>query len=152
MLIGVADDSLKWSDPATAKRAINYTHDLGIKAVRVTVPWQPGQTSLGVQDRRPIDRMILATWGGGLRVVLAVYGKPDDAPRTDLQRNAYCQFAAYLLRRYPGVQDVVIWNEPNSSRFWRPQFSADGTSVAPQDYQALPAATTCCTWPATRST
>ena len=35
--------------------------------------------------------MILATWGGGLRVVLAVYGKPGDAPQTDAaRRRQYC--------------------------------------------------------------
>jgi hypothetical protein len=66
-----------------------------------------------------------------------VYGRPDDAPQNDAQRGAYCQFAASLLRRYPGVNDVVIWNEPNTSRFWRPQFANDGTSVAPAAYEAL---------------
>jgi hypothetical protein len=31
----------------------------------------------------------------------------------------------------------VIWNEPNSSRFWRPQFTPDGTSLAPAAYELL---------------
>jgi hypothetical protein len=137
LLVGVADDTLKWSDKPTAQRAITYSHDLGLRAVRVTVPWTPGQTQLGILDRRPIDRMILATWGGGLRVVLAVYGNADAAPQTDAQRDFYCQFVASLLHRYPGVHDVVIWNEPNSSRFWRPQFGADGRSAAPAAYEAL---------------
>ncbi|MGZ4338311.1 MAG: hypothetical protein ACXVRA_13485, partial [Gaiellaceae bacterium] len=137
LLVGVADDTLKWSDKPTAQRALTYSRDLGLRAVRVTVPWAPGQTRLGVLDRQPVDRMILATWNGGLRVVLAVYGKADDAPQTDAQRDAYCQFVASLLQRYPGVHDVVIWNEPNSSRFWRPQFAADGTSLAPAAYEAL---------------
>jgi hypothetical protein len=70
-------------------------------------------------------------------VVLAVYGRPDDAPQNDVERNAYCQFVASLLHRYPGVGDVVVWNEPNSSRFWRPQFAPDGTSLAPAMYEAL---------------
>ena len=92
--------------------------------MRVTVPWQPGQTRLGVLDRQPVDRMILSTWGGGLRVVLAVYGKAGRRAR-DRPGDAddYCTFVASLLHRYPGVSDVVIWNEPNSSRFWRPQFA-----------------------------
>ncbi|MGE5274058.1 MAG: hypothetical protein ACM3QU_09935 [Verrucomicrobiota bacterium] len=137
LVVGVADDTLKWSDKPTAQRALTYSRDLGLRAVRVTVPWTPGQTRLGVLDRQPVDRMILATWGGGLRVVLAVYGKADDAPQTDAQRDAYCRFVASLLQRYPGVRDVVIWNEPNSSRFWRPQFAADGASLAPAAYEAL---------------
>jgi hypothetical protein len=101
------------------------------------VPWTPGQTRLGVLDRRPIDRMILATWGGGLRVVLAVYGSADAAPQTDAQRDTFCQFVASLLHRYPGVHDVAIWNEPNSSGFWRPQFTPDGRNAAPAAYEAL---------------
>jgi hypothetical protein len=137
LLVGVSDDSLKWSDKPTAQRALGYARDLGIRAVRVTVPWQPGETRLSLLERQPIDHMILATWGGGLRVVLAVYGRPDDAPQTDPQRQAYCQFVGSLLQRYPGVGDVVIWNEPNTSRFWRPQFAADGTSLAPAAYEAL---------------
>ncbi len=137
LLVGVADDSLKWGDKPHALRALGYTRDLGIRAVRVTVPWRPGQTHLPVAQRPPVDRMILATWGGGLRVVLAVYGRPDDAPRTDAGRTAYCMFAASLLRRYPGVNDIVIWNEPNTNRFWRPQFDADGRSVVPAAYEAL---------------
>jgi hypothetical protein len=72
-----------------------------------------------------------------MRVVLAVYGKPDDAPQTEGQRDAYCTYVASLLHRYPGVTDVVVWNEPNSSRFWRPQFAPDGTSLAPAAYEAL---------------
>ena len=137
LLVGVSDDSLKWSDKPTAQRALDYARDLGIRAVRVTVPWQPGETRLSLLERRPIDHMILTTWGGGLRVVLAVYGKADDAPQTDAERDAYCQFVGSLLHRYPGVGDVVIWNEPNSGRFWRPQFAADGTSLAPTAYEAL---------------
>jgi hypothetical protein len=137
LLVGVADDTLKWSDKPTAQRALTYTRDLGLRAIRVTVPWTPGQTRLSVLDRRPIDRMILATWGGGLRVVLAVYGSADAAPQTDAQRDTYCQFVASLLHRYPGVRDIVIWNEPNSSRFWRPQFAPGGRSAAPAAYDAL---------------
>ncbi len=137
LLVGVADDTLKWTDQPRAQLALARTRDLGIRAVRVTVPWQPGETRLGVAERQPVDRMILATWGGGLRAVLAVYGRPDDAPRTAADRDGYCSFVASLLQRYPGVSDVVIWNEPNSGRFWRPQFAADGTSVAPADYEAL---------------
>jgi hypothetical protein len=114
-----------------------YARDLGIRAVRVTVPWRPGETQLAVVDREPVDRMILATWAARFRVVLAVYGRAVDAPQTDADRDGYCTFVANLLHRYPGVVDVVIWNEPNTGRFWRPQFDADGNSAAPAQYEAL---------------
>jgi hypothetical protein len=137
LLVGVADDSLKWNTRPLAQAALGYSRDLGIRAVRVTVAWQAGETRLAVTDRGPVDRMILATWGPRLRVVLSVYGPANAAPQTEAARNTYCTFVASLLRRYPGVNDVVIWNEPNTSRFWRPQFTPDGTSVAPAAYEAL---------------
>ena len=147
LLVGVADDGLKWGNQAQAKHALGFTRDLGIRAVRVTVPWEPGETRLASQDRPPVDRMILATWGGGLRVVLAVYGKAADAPQTDAERRTeYCTFAASLLRRYPGVSDIVVWNEPNTSRFWRPQFDAGReASRRPRTRRCSRAAGTCST-------
>jgi hypothetical protein len=137
LLVGVADDSLKWTGKPAAQTALGYTRDLGLGAVRVTVPWRDGETRLSVLERGPVDRMIVATWGPRLRIVLSVYGTADSAPQTDAERDAYCTFVGSLLRRYPGVNDVVIWNEPNSSRFWRPQFAPDGTSLAPANYEAL---------------
>jgi hypothetical protein len=137
LLVGMDDDTLKWADKPHANATLAYAHDLGTRAMRVTVPWRPGETRLGVVDRVPVDRMILATWAAHFRVVLAVYGRAVDAPQTDSDRNSYCTFVASLLRRYPGVVDVVIWNEANSGHFWRPQFDADGQSVGPAQYEAL---------------
>ncbi|HSS73582.1 MAG TPA: hypothetical protein VLK53_08450 [Gaiellaceae bacterium] len=137
LLVGMDDDTLKWAEKPQAQKTLSYARDLGIRAVRVTVPWHPGDTRLGVDDRIPVDRMILATWAAHFRVVLAVYGAATDAPQTDAARDSYCTFVGNLLRRYPGVVDVVIWNEPNTGRFWRPQFDADGQSVGPANYEVL---------------
>ena len=137
LLVGMDDDTLKWADKPQSNQTLAYARDLGIKAVRVTVPWHPGDTRLSVDDRIPVDQMILSTWAAHFRVVLAVYGRAVDAPQTDDARDSYCAFVASLLRRYPGVVDVVIWNEPNTGRFWRPQFDAGGSSAAPAQYEAL---------------
>lgn len=137
LLVGMDDDTLKWADRSQAQATITYARDLGIRAVRVTVPWRPGATRLAIGDREPVDRMILATWAAHFRVVLAVYGSAGDAPQTEVDRDGYCAFVASLLHRYPGVVDVVIWNEPNTGRFWRPQFDANGKSVGPAQYEAL---------------
>jgi hypothetical protein len=42
-----------------------------------------------------------------------------------------------VLTRFPQVNDVVIWNEPNLRFFWRPQYDAAGTTEAPARYQEL---------------
>jgi hypothetical protein len=137
LLVGMDDDTLKWADKPQAQRTLSYARDLGFRAVRVTVPWHPGDTRLSVDDRIPVDQMILSTWAAHFRVVLAVYGRGADAPQTDAARDSYCAFVGSLLRRYPGVVDVVIWNEPNTRRFWFPQFDANGQSVGPGQYERL---------------
>ena len=82
--------------------------------------------------------MILSTWSGGpARRARGLRQAGRRARRPTRQRNDYCAFVASLLHRYPGVSDVVIWNEPNSSHFWRPQYGPDGTSLAPAAYEAL---------------
>jgi hypothetical protein len=137
LLVGMDDDTLKWADRAESNATLAHARNLGIRAVRVTVPWRPGNTRLSVDDRIPVDQMILSTWAARFRVVLAVYGRATDAPQTNADRDAYCTFVASLLRRYPGVVDVVIWNEPNRGQFWRPQYDTAGNSVAPAQYEAL---------------
>ena len=55
--------------------------------------------------------------GGGrfaVRDQLSASGSPD----------AFADFAAGLARRYPQIQAWEIWNEPNTSFFWRPAVNA----------------------------
>jgi len=133
LFVGIDDDSLKWNPRPAMELAL--MRDLGVSAIRVTVPWAPGETSLTGADRAMLDRVVGAAWG--LRVVVALYGTAADAPRDDAARTAYCATAADLLRRYPSVADVVVWNEPNSARFWQPQAGPDGASLVPAAYEAL---------------
>ena len=58
--------------------------------------------------------------------MLSVYALGDAAPQDDASRDAYCSFVRDALVQVPGINDVVIWNEPNLSYFWKPQFGADG--------------------------
>ena len=97
--------------------------------------WHPGDTQVSAGYQRLLDKLQLDT--GGLRVVVSVYGKPTEAPRTEAARSQYCGFVADLLQNNPTIDDVVIWNDPNDGTFWTPQFNSDGTSASPADYEAL---------------
>jgi hypothetical protein len=132
LLVGIDDDALKWDGSQTV---VPVARDLGVTAIRITTPWPSGESRLGVFEKRILDRAIPAAYG--LRVVLAVYGRPDEAPVDDADRLQFCNYTADLLQQYPTVNDVVIWNEPNVSRFWRPQYAADGSDAAPAAYEAL---------------
>ena len=67
MLIGVDDDGPKWDGSQT----LAVARDLGLTALRITVPWQWGQSLLSDADRGPLDEAILGA--SGIRIVVAVY-------------------------------------------------------------------------------
>jgi List-Bact-rpt repeat protein len=115
--------------------AVQPARDLGARAIRITLQWQPGATVLSLDDIAGIDRAV--TTSPDLRVVVAVYGLAKNAPQSDVARDQYCSYVGNLVSLFPRVRDVLIWNEPNLSFFWKPQFNPDGTSAAPAAYEAL---------------
>jgi hypothetical protein len=73
-----------------------------------------------------------------MRIVLSVAASsPTQAPLDALGRSSYCGYLANIVKRFTTIKDVVVWNEPNLSLFWRPQFNPDGTPAAPKAYEAL---------------
>jgi hypothetical protein len=135
LFVGFADDGPKWDGEASAAPA----RALGASAFRLSVPWTPGESAVSATTASQLDTAIANTYG--LRVVFAVYAESaNDAPVDPGRRAEFCAFTRSLIERYPTVNDVVIWNEPNSSRFWAPQFNANGTGAAPAAYAALLAA------------
>jgi hypothetical protein len=130
--VGADEDSLLWG---SSEQTATVARALGLRSIRITMQWHPGETTVSAGYQRLLDKLQLDT--GGLRVVVSVYGKTTDAPRTDAARSEYCGFVADLLQTNPTIDDVVIWNDPNDGAFWMPQFSTDGTSASPADYAAL---------------
>src|SRR3989454_8162870 len=86
MIVGVTDDTAKWM---TRQDGIVGVHrDLRLMAVRVTIPWRPGQvtpTRLQQVYMHRIARMIQLND----RIVLAVYNRAHFAPVTRRGRNDY---------------------------------------------------------------
>ena len=134
LIVGISDDWFKWRPQVT----LPVARDLGVTAVRITLQWHPNETELSASDRADLDQFVPAAVG--LRVVAAVFGAAEDAPLSAASRESYCGYVSDLLRSYPLINDVVIWNEVNLGFFWRPQFNSDGSSAAPGAYAALLAA------------
>jgi hypothetical protein len=132
LIVGVTEDGLEFEPDATRRDATA----LGLDAVRITFAWRPGETAPDAEQQKELAN---ATRGAGpLRVVLSVFGeKATFAPQTQTARDQYCAFLRSIVARYPAIRDVVVWNEPNKSFFWQPQFNPDGTSAAPAAYEAL---------------
>jgi hypothetical protein len=128
LLIGVHDDSIKWTErPAPILSAMQA---LGLGGMRVTLEWRPGKRHLTGSDHDALRRVVAAK-GYGVRTVLGVFGRATDAPHDPAAREDYCRFVRNVLLRYGEVRDVVIWNEANSDTFWLP------SEGAPADYEAL---------------
>ena len=58
-----------------------------------------------------------------------------------MRRREFAQFAAAVVTKVPGIEDVIVGNEPNLNRFWLPQFNPDGTDAAAPAYETLLAGT-----------
>jgi hypothetical protein len=134
LLVGVVDNSLMWTHQPAPIVAVQ--RDLGLGAIRLSVRWRRDQWSPTSTQVTELNRAVRAG-GGDIRVVLSISGFGADAPHDRLQQDRFCGFAFNLLSRFPTVDDVVIWNETNTSHFWRPQFAEDGTSAAPEEYAGL---------------
>jgi len=120
-VIGVDDDHAKWL--ARPDGLVTEYRQLGLDAVRLTIPWRRGQ-SRPTNVRVYLHRAALLIQRGQ-RVVISVFGKPEDAPVDDLERRQYCDFLHYVFVRIP-FRDVAIWNEANSPQFWPASSGAEG--------------------------
>jgi hypothetical protein len=128
LLVGVADDDLKWTEDT--KTVVANHQALGFKAVRITLNWAPGQTKLDDNGKTHMRRAQAAAKLGH-RVVVGVFGDAAQPPVMPESRTQYCSYLVDALSRAKNVTDVVIWNEANSALFWKPQ------QGAPAYYAAL---------------
>jgi len=129
--------------PTLAGSAQTSFADLGVGAAYVWVHWASGH-ALSDEDVASVTDTVDAL-PPGARVVVGVGGPGlrDGVPATPLDaaaRDEYCGFVRELLDRVPEVRDVVIWNEPNKTAGWAPQYDgaeAGAASRAPAAYVAL---------------
>ena len=127
LLVGVHEDQIKWrTRPNPILPAVRA---LGLDAMRVTLAWRPGRRNASVRTHHELRRMVAAN-RHGVRIVLGVYGRADDAPSTPGEREDYCRYVRNILLRYSEIRDVVIWNEANSDAFWRPDAGAPAAYAA----------------------
>jgi hypothetical protein len=129
MFVGVSDDAFEWHTTALAATA----RDLGLHAIRVSLTWGPGERALTSGDAATLTKVI--NGDPGMRIVLSAFNQ-GDPPLDDSDRDAYCSYLGDAITRFPQINDVVIWNEPNLSAFWRPQFGPAG-QTAPEQYELL---------------
>ena len=133
---GVAEDEGK--SPADAGLAFFSTlKDIGLSANRITILWDPAAPNQ-ILNKASLDVWMPQATISGVRVMFAVY--PAHARDITSSPDANAQFASFLqqlAQAYPQVQDFIVGNEPNLSRFWQPQFNADGSGASGAAYEAF---------------
>jgi hypothetical protein len=132
LLVGVTEDGLKFEPNA----ALEDARDLGIGAFRITLLWRPGLTEPTAAQAGELDRATARA--SDVDIVLSVFGeRAVYAPTTAALQDEYCGFLEQIVSRYTRIRYVTVWNEPNKTFFWIPQFNPDGSSAAPSGYEAL---------------
>jgi len=115
IIVGVTDDTAKWM--VRQDGIVGVHRDLRLMAVRVTVPWRPGQAKPTKLQEVYLQRIRRLTQLND-RVVLSVYNTAQFAPTTRRARNQYCGFLQGAVKHVPLIHDVEIWNEANSPTYW----------------------------------
>jgi hypothetical protein len=114
LLVGVDDDTLKWT--ARPLAVVEEQRRLGADAVRIWIPWH-GESRPGRVRSDELARAELAA--RHTAVVLAVFGFARDAPLTAAEQRRFCGYADAALARVPSARAVVVWDEANSPTYWR---------------------------------
>src|SRR5918911_1071274 len=142
MLIGATEDIVKQPDPVAAKAQMDLLKLAGLRAIRMTQEWAPGQTAPSGPDFDELKNAVTAAQLDGVRVVLSVTNHGSrTTPLSDQDQADFATYAANVARALPSVHVFVIGKEPNLNRYWLPQFGLDGSDVAAPAYESLLAKT-----------
>jgi hypothetical protein len=134
LVVGGVEDAAKWADPAgnmeLARRA-------GFKAVVLSSVWQRRLRRPSGQEVYSLKNAIDSADAAGIQPIVAIYSFSGDTPLSAGDRADFASYAVALVRSIPELRYVSLGNEPNSNRFWLPQFGPGGVDAAANAYFAL---------------
>ena len=131
LVVGGVEDAAKWADPvANMARA----RTAGFRVIVLSSVWTAGKTAPDQPELARLRTAVDAAGNAGIRPIVAVYSFSRDTPLTAAARSDFASYAATILRSIPELRYISLGNEPNSNRFWMPQFGAGGVDAAARDY------------------
>src|SRR5437763_8891852 len=138
MTIGATEDIVKQAEPVAAKAQMDLLKLAGLRAVRASQEWAPGETEPSGDGFDALKNAVAAAQLDAVQVVLTVTNHGSrTTPLSDQDQADFATYAANVARALPSVHDFVIGNEPNLNRYWLPQFGLDGSDVAAPAYESL---------------
>ncbi|HET6642763.1 MAG TPA: hypothetical protein VFG93_05770 [Gaiellaceae bacterium] len=136
LTVGAADDGGRLATDGGAW-FVDQMREVGLQENRVTIGWDPEQPTT-IREREGLDRYVPRATAAGIKVVFLI--SPTRARALAGSRTAANQFVNFVVqiaRTYPQVTDIAVGNEPNQPRFWQPQFSFTGKSLACGSYERV---------------
>jgi hypothetical protein len=115
--------------------------DAGMRENRIAVKWDPNAPG-AIGNEAGIERAIGEAQAKGVNVVLSLYPlRPTAITGSPAAAGQFAAWAASVARRYPGVRDFIVGNEPNVNSFWQPQYAPTRKAISCATYTGLLAAT-----------
>ncbi|MHB1923566.1 MAG: GH39 family glycosyl hydrolase [Acidimicrobiales bacterium] len=129
-VFGIAYPGLFRDTPPKLSQVMHDARALGVTYIREQLSWASIEPTRGRYDWGPFDRVVTAVAANGLSLLVILDFTPAWArapgclsmacpPAVPAQFAAFARLAAQRYSRQ-GVHDWEIWNEPNTSEFWKP--------------------------------
>jgi len=142
LTIGATEDAVRSPLPAVAQAQMSLIALAGFRAVRITQTWAPGEQAVSAVDAATLRNVAAAAALHDIDVYASVlnFGSAT-TPLTDADQADFAAYAASVVSAAPGIEAVIVGNEPNLNRYWLPQFNDDGSDAAAPAYETLLART-----------
>lgn len=119
LVVGAAEDAVVNPDPGASAAQFGLATSLGMRAVRITAPWSPGQTA---PDPARLPAYTTAAQQAallGIRLYLEVYpASAAGVPMDDASRGQFAAYLRSLALALPQVKDFVVGSQVNNPVFW----------------------------------
>jgi hypothetical protein len=140
--VGAAENGVLSADPGTAAAQLQRLTGLGLRAVRIAVPWSPGQTAPDPALLPQLQATAQQAQRLGVHVYLEVYPvSAAAAPQDDASRASFVEHLRELAQALPQVQSFVVGTQVNEPAFWPqgPKAAATYLPLLAASYDALKA-------------
>ena len=116
LTVGVADDhALGTADHGAA--FFTLMNDVGLSEMRLSVNWDITQPTT-IMHQEQIESVLPVATLRGVRVIFSI--RPLQArsiTETPAASDGFVSFLEHVARTFPTVDNVIVGNEPNQSRF-----------------------------------
>jgi hypothetical protein len=138
LVLGATEDAVRAPTMAQAKAQMDLLALAGLRGVRITQIWTPGERKVSADDKEILENVAAAAKLDHVEVLTSVMNQGSKTtPLTPEDQADFAAYAASLVNAVPDLRTIIIGNEPNLNRYWLPQFNADGSDAAAPAYESL---------------